>query len=100
MSLDASSQGPTLVAACANCASWQDVKVDAYPGHRTTIPVNGVCTRSLTPPEGEPRCESYKASAAFERLIISRIMQDPVALPIPLPGKAAKDARKSARGRR
>lgn len=97
MSSDASSAAGTLVAACANCASWRAVNLGPVGGHGTSTPVDGVCMKGLAPAPGEPRCDSYLVSPSFERQILSRLMQDPMVLPVPLRGKAAKEARRRLR---
>lgn len=87
----------TLLAACANCASWRTVQFGAWGEHRTATGPAGACVKGLAPAPGEPRCDRYQVSAAFERLLVSRLMQDPAVVPIPLRGKAAKEARRRQR---
>lgn len=74
----------TLVAACNNCASWRHTPDH---GHATSANV-GFCGRGLFPPEGQPRCESYQITAAFQQKIISTMMkeQGPMAMPVKLMG--------------
>lgn len=91
---DASS---TLLAACSNCASWRAVSLGAVAGHATSRGADGVCIKALAPPEGEPRCDRYSISPSFERVIVSRMLQDKMVVPVPLRGKAAKEARRRQR---
>ncbi len=86
----------TFLAACSNCAAWRAIDLDVG-GHRTAIGARGVCTQGFAPPEGAVRCDHYVVSASFERAIVNRLMQDPMVLPVPLRGKAAKEARRRVR---
>lgn len=80
-----STSGGTLLAKCENCTSWQRASLGAAGGHNTAIPVHGVCTKGLAPPEGDVRCEQYTMSDWMQQQVISRMLQDdPMALPVPM----------------
>ena len=88
----------TLTAECSNCASWRPLPgADPIAGHGTFVAPGGVCMRGLAPPPGEVLCSKYAVSKGFERAIVARLMQDPMVLPVPLRGKAAKEARRRQR---
>ena len=88
-----------LVASCSNCASWRHTP---DMGHATSANV-GFCGRGIFPPEGQPRCESYQITAAFQQQIISSLLKEhgPMAMPVKLVGgkRSAKELNKKMRRR-
>ena len=86
----------TLVAACSNCASWRQTP---DMGHATSANV-GFCGKGLFPAQGQPRCESYQITPAFQQQIISSLLKDhgPMAMPVTFAGgkRAADLARRKA----
>lgn len=91
-----------LEASCSNCASWAPAPSGAAPAPaQSPLPLllsGGTCSRSLAPPEGELLCQRYEASASFMDRIMSQMLHDsPMAMPIALPGDAARAARQAAR---
>lgn len=84
----------TLQAECSNCAFWQKTPEQ---GHATAAGI-GFCGKGILPPQGEPLCQQYQASAAFKEQIISAMLKDhgPMAMPVKLVGgrRSAKEANK------
>lgn len=66
----------------------------------TTAPAAGACTQGLAPPDGEVLCAKYVPSESFKQLIVKRMMQDPMVLPVPLRSrKLEREASRRRRGR-
>ena len=88
-----------LVASCSNCASWRHTP---DLGHATSANV-GFCGRGMSPPQGQPRCDSYQITEAFKQQIISSLLKEhgPMAMPVKLVGgkKSAREINKKMRRR-